>query len=66
LLIVKTWLPDAELDVILGRPSTFRAVKFTRLLPVAKYNMHRHAENMDLAVAIGASILGSGTVPLSL
>jgi len=66
LLIVKIWLPDAELDVILGRHSRFGAVKFIRLRPVAKDNMHRHAENMDLAVPIGASILGSGTVPLSL
>ena len=75
MLTVDIRLPDAELKVILEkRCAKFGTVKFIRLLPVAKDNAHRFAfvqmstlaETMDLAIAAGASTLGSGAVALCL
>jgi hypothetical protein len=75
LLIANIRLPDLELEAILGKHcAKFGTVKFIRLLPVAKDNLHRYvfvqmstlAETMELAIAVGASTLGSGTVALCL
>ena len=75
MLTVNIRLPDPELEAILGkRCSKFGTVKFIRLLPVAKDNLHRFAfvqmstlaETMDLAIAVGGSTLGSGAVALCL
>jgi hypothetical protein len=75
LLTVNIRLPEPELITILEKHcAKFSTVKFIRLLPVAKNNRYRYAfvqmstlaETMDLAVAVGASTLGSGTVVLCL
>ena len=68
-------LPEPELEAILKtRLNEYGTVKFVRLMPVAKNERYRFAfvqmstmaENMDLAVAIGASTLSSGSVALRL
>jgi hypothetical protein len=75
LLNVDIRLPEPELESILrAKCAQFGTVKFIRLMPVAKDNLHRFAfvqmstlaENMDLAVAAGGSTLGSGVVALCL
>ena len=75
MLTVDIRLPELELESILrAKCSQFGTVKFIRLMPVAKDNLHRFAfvqmstlaENMDLAVAAGGSTLGSGVVALCL
>lgn len=68
-------LPEPELEAILRKHcGQFGTVRFIRLLPVAKDNLHRFAfvqmatlaENLDLTVAAGGSTLGSGAVALRL
>jgi hypothetical protein len=75
LLTVDIRLPEPELVAILEkRCARFGTVKFIRLLPIAKDNMHRFAfvrmstmaETMDLGIAVGGSTLGSGAVALRL
>jgi len=75
LLNVDIRLPEPELESKLrAKCAQFGTVKFIRLMPVAKDNLHRFAfvqmstlaENMDLAVAAGGSTLGSGVVALCL
>jgi hypothetical protein len=75
LLRVNIRLPESELAAILENYCTkFGTVKFIRLLPVSKDNLHRFvfvqmstlAETMDLAVAVGGSTLSSGAVALCL
>ena len=75
MLNVDIRLPEPELESILrAKCAQFGTVKFIRLMPVAKDNLHRFAfvqmstlaENMDLAVAAGCSTLGSGVVALCL
>lgn len=75
LLTLNIQLPETELVATLKRRcAEFGTVKFIRLLPVAKDNLHRFAfvqmstlaETMDLAVACGGSTLGSGAVALCL
>jgi len=75
LLNVDIRLPEPELESILrAKCAQFGTVKFIRLMPVAKDNLHRFAfvqmstlaENMDPAVASGGSTLGSGVVALCL
>jgi|KBSMisStaDraftv2_1062788.scaffolds.fasta_scaffold324387_2 hypothetical protein len=75
LLTVNIQLPEPELVATLKkRCSKFGTVKFIRVLPIAKHNLHRFAfvqmstlaETMDLAMATGGSTLGSGAVALCL
>ena len=75
MLTVDIRLPEPELEAILRtKCAKFGTVKFIRLMPVAKDNLHRFAfvqmsslaENMDLAVAADGSTLGSGVVALCL
>ena len=75
MLSVNIQLPEPELEAILRKHcGQFGTVKFIRLLPVAKDNLHRFAfvqmstlaENLDLTVAAGGSTLGSGVVALRL
>jgi hypothetical protein len=75
LLTVNIQLPEPELEAIIrNHCAQFGTVKFVRLMPVARDNLHRYAfvqmstltETMDLATAVGASTLGSGAVALYL
>ena len=75
MLRVNIRLPEPELAAILEKYcAKFGTVKFIRLLPVSKDNLHRFvfvqmstlAETMDLAVAVGGSTLSSGAVALCL
>jgi len=75
LLTLDIWVPESELQAILANLcAKFGTVKFIRLLPIAKNNLHRFAfvqmssvaENMDLSIALGGSTLGSGVVALRL
>jgi hypothetical protein len=75
MLTVNIQLPEPDLVATLKRRcAEFGTVKFIRLLPIAKDNLHRFAfvqmstlaETMDLAVACGGSTLGSGAVALCL
>ena len=75
LLTLNIQLAEPELVATLKkRCSKFGTVKFVRLLPIAKDNLHRFAfvqmstlaETMDLAMATGGSTLGSGAVALCL
>lgn len=75
MLHVNIRLPERELSAIVEkRCSEFGTVKFIRLLPVAKSNLHRFAfvqmstlaETMDVAVAFGGATLNSGAVALIL
>ena len=75
MFIVDIRLPEPELEAILIKHcAKFGKVKFIRLLPIAKNNLHRYAfvqmstlaETMDLAIAIGGSTLGFGAVALRL
>ncbi len=75
LLTVNIQLPEPELEATLKeRCAKFGTVKFIRLMPVAKNNLHRFAfvqmstlaETMDLAIACGGSTLDSGAVALCL
>ena len=75
MLTVNIQMPEPELIATLKkRCATFGTVKFIRLLPIAKDNLHRFAfvqmstlaETMDLAMASGGSTLGSGAVALCL
>jgi len=75
LLTVNIQLPEPELVATLKkRCAKFGTVKFIRVLPIAKDNLHRFAfvqmstlaETMDLAMATGGSTLGSGAVALCL
>ena len=75
MLSVNIRLPEPELAAILEKYCTkYGTVKFIRLLPVSKDNLHRFAfvqmstlaETMDLAVAVGGSTLSSGAVALCL
>ena len=75
MLNVDIQLPEPELELILrAKCAQFGTVKFIRVLPIAKHNLHRFAfvqmstlaETMDLAMATGGSTLGSGAVALCL
>ena len=75
MLTLNIQLAEPELVATLKkRCSKFGTVKFVRLLPIAKDNLHRFAfvqmstlaETMDLAMVTGGSTLGSGAVALCL